>query len=74
MKAMKSTEVLALGEYKPEDLIVSVSESTRKTEPAIENQLETIWEAKKKKAAPLIVDEKRIEQYLGVPKFRSRPG
>jgi ATP-dependent Lon protease len=27
---------------------------------------------KKKKKVPLIVDEKRIEQYLGVPKFRAR--
>jgi hypothetical protein len=47
---MKSIEVLALGEYKPADLKVSVSESTRKIDPVVEGKLEAVWEAKKKKA------------------------
>lgn len=38
------------GKYSPDDLWVSLSESTRKTHPDIEIKLEAIWEAKKKRA------------------------
>lgn len=47
---MKSVEVLALGQFKPTDLRVSVSESTRKVDPIVEGKLEAVWEAKKKRA------------------------
>ncbi len=47
---MKSVEVLALGQFKPDDLKVTVSESTRMIDPIVDGKLETVWEAKKKKA------------------------
>ena len=42
--------ILVKGRFKPEDLRVSVSESTRKIEQSIENQLEDIWLEKVKMA------------------------
>ncbi|MEI6479993.1 MAG: hypothetical protein WCO12_00515 [bacterium] len=47
---MKTPETLALGKFKPDDLVVSLGESTRKINPVIENKIDTIWEAKLKKA------------------------
>src|SRR5689334_21873928 len=47
---MPLPKILIQGKFKPEDIIVSVSESTRKIDPAIEGQLEAIWNAKIKKA------------------------
>ncbi len=47
---MELPKLLASGKFKPEDLIVSVSTSNRKIDPAIEEQIETIWEEKVKKA------------------------
>jgi hypothetical protein len=47
---MKLPEILALGKYSPNDLIVSVSESNRKIDPIIERKIDAIWEAKKKEA------------------------
>lgn len=47
---MENPKILVLGKYLPSDLLVSVSESNRKIDSIIEGKLETIWEAKKKKA------------------------
>lgn len=41
---------LVSGKFAPEDLLVSVGESNRKIDPAIEGQLENLWQAKKKQA------------------------
>ncbi len=47
---MKLPRILLSGKYSPADFVVSVNESTRKVDPAIEGQLDALWEAKKKKA------------------------
>ena len=47
---MKNPEILALGKFKPDDLVVSLGESTRKINPVIESKIDAIWEAKLKKA------------------------
>ena len=47
---MKLPKILVRGTYSPENLVVSVSESTRKIDQAIEEQLDGIWKMKKKKA------------------------
>ncbi len=47
---MELPKVLVSGKFAPEDLVVSVSESNRKIDPAIEGQLEDLWQAKKKQA------------------------
>ncbi len=47
---MRTEDFLALGKFGPEDLIVSVSPSTRKIDPLIESQVDAIWEEKKKAA------------------------
>ncbi len=47
---MIPTTPLALGKFSSSDLVVSISESTRKISPEIENQVDAIWEEKKKKA------------------------
>ena len=48
---MDLPRVLAVGKFYPEDLRVSVSESTRKIDAAIESQLEDVWEKKVRFAA-----------------------
>ena len=48
---MKPVQVLALGKFRPEDLLVSVSESNRKISPAIEAQVDALWEATRERAA-----------------------
>lgn len=47
---MRLPQILVSGAFSPEDFVVSVNESTRKIDPAIEGQLDALWEAKKKKA------------------------
>lgn len=47
---MKKCKVLALGKFFPEDLFVSVNESTRKINSAVEAQVDSLWESKKEKA------------------------
>ena len=47
---MERPRILATGKYKPSDLQIVVSESTRKIQPQVENKLEAIWQAKVKKA------------------------
>ncbi len=47
---MELPKVIVSGKFAPEDLVVSVSESNRKIDPAIEGQLESLWQAKKKQA------------------------
>lgn len=47
---MELPKILVRGRFAPEDLVVSVSESNRKIAPAIESQLDALWEAKKKHA------------------------
>jgi hypothetical protein len=47
---MSSGKLLAIGKFAPEDLTISVGESTRKIDPAIEKQVDAIWEEKKKRA------------------------
>jgi hypothetical protein len=48
---MNKPELLITGKFRPEDIIVSVSESTRKIEPSIESKLDLIWEEKIKHAS-----------------------
>lgn len=50
MSTTKIESSLALGRFAPEDLVVSVSESTREIDPEVEKQVDDIWETKKKKA------------------------
>ncbi len=38
--------ILAQGKFKPEDIAVTVSESSRKIDPEIESQIEQLWEKK----------------------------
>lgn len=47
---MNSGKILAIGKFASADLIVSVSESTRKIDPTVEGQVDAIWEEKKIKA------------------------
>ena len=47
---MNANKSLAVGKFTPEDLLVSVSDSTRKIDVTIEDQVDAIWEEKKKKA------------------------
>lgn len=47
---MELPKIIVSGKFAPEDLIVSVSPSNRKIDPAIEGQLDALWEAKKKQA------------------------
>ncbi len=42
--------ILAKGNFKPEDLMTTVSESNRKIDPNRENQLNTLWAEKEKNA------------------------
>lgn len=42
--------ILAKGNFSSEDLITSVSESNRKIDPTIENQLDILWQEKEKNA------------------------
>lgn len=58
---MELPRILINGKFTPRDLIVSVSESMRKVDPAIEGQLDALWEAKKKKA-----DENGQSCYNGI--------
>jgi hypothetical protein len=54
-------QILALGKFSAENLIISTSPSTRKIDPTIENQLDALWEAKVKLAT-----EKGLNLYNGV--------
>ena len=47
---MNLPKILVKGKFRPADLVVSVSPSTRKIDSQIENQLDGIWEEKLKKA------------------------
>ncbi len=47
---MDLPRILVTGKFKPNDLEVSVSASDRKVDPAIEVELESVWQAKVKKA------------------------
>ena len=47
---MELPRILVSGKFAPEDLLVSEGESNRKIDPAIEGQLENMWQAKKKQA------------------------
>src|SRR4051812_5413586 len=47
---MQLPKILVQGKFKPEDLEVSVSESTRKIDPKVEAQLQGVWEAMQKRA------------------------
>ncbi|MFA6050320.1 MAG: hypothetical protein WC761_03950 [Candidatus Paceibacterota bacterium] len=47
---MKASEILALGKFSSSDLVVSVSESNRKIDAKIEERIDALWGAKKKKA------------------------
>ncbi len=58
---MELPKILLKGKFRPEDLIVSVSESNRKINPEIEAKLEAIWEEKKKRA-----DENGQNCYNGI--------
>ena len=58
---MKLPRILVSGAFSPEDVMVSVSETTRKIDPTIEGQLDALWEAKKKKA-----DEEGKNCYNGI--------
>lgn len=58
---MKLPRILVSGAFSPEDVVVSVSQSTRKVDPAIEAQLDALWEVKKKKA-----DEEGKNCYNGI--------
>lgn len=48
---MNKSKILTLGKFFPNDLIVSVAASNRKVDPAIEAQIDTLWEIKKRTAA-----------------------
>lgn len=50
MVVMELPKMLIRGKFLPGDFRVSVSASTREVDPAIEGQLDALWEAKKKKA------------------------
>lgn len=58
---MIDPQILTIGKFSPENLIVSIHPSNRKINPAIENQLEDLWEAKVKLAA-----EKGLNLYNGI--------
>lgn len=47
---MLRPQVLALGRYAPNDLVVTLSASNRAIDPTIEDQLDAVWEAKVQKA------------------------
>jgi hypothetical protein len=47
---MNKTKQLVIGRLVPQDLLVSVSDSTRKIQPEVEAQVDVLWEEKKKKA------------------------
>ena len=47
---MKAPEILVIGKFKPDDLVVSRSESNRKINPEFENKVDGIWEIKMNKA------------------------
>ena len=47
---MDLPNILLTGKFEPRDLIVSISQSTRKIDPTIERQLESIWEERIKRA------------------------
>lgn len=84
---MKPVQVLALGRFQPEDLLISVSESNRKIDPAIEAQIDARWEATQKKAAEegrvcyngisyrlnsLEIQENKIRLDLGLLEYKAR--
>jgi hypothetical protein len=58
---MMQPTILIQGKFKPQDLIISVSESTRKIDPTIEAKLEPIWIAMLKRA-----EEKGQTCYNGI--------
>ena len=43
---MELPKILIKGKFKPDDIIVSISESTRKIDPFVESKLDAIWEKK----------------------------
>lgn len=43
-------QTLVLGRFTPADLVVSISESTRKIDDEVEGQIDTLWDATEKKA------------------------
>ena len=47
---MNKTKALAIGRFTAENLVISVSDSTRKINIEVENQVDTIWKEKKEKA------------------------
>lgn len=47
---MIQEKLLVQGRYTPKDLIVTLGPSTRKISPEIESKIDSLWEAKKKKA------------------------
>ena len=47
---MDLPKILIAGKFDPNDLIVSVSESTRKIDPFVEGKLDAVWEEKVKNA------------------------
>lgn len=61
MSSRELPKVLVEGKFLPKDFTVSVSASTRKVDPAIEAQLDALWEVKKKKA-----DEEGKNCYNGI--------
>ena len=42
---MELPKILIKGKFKPDDIIVSISESTRKIDPFVESKLDAIWES-----------------------------
>ncbi len=48
--SMNKNKGLVFGNFTPEDLLVTVSSSTRKIYPEVEEQVDVIWEEKKKRA------------------------
>ena len=47
---VQEIEILAQGNFKPEDILVSVSESNRKIDPFVESKLEEVWQNRLSKA------------------------
>ena len=47
---MNKVKVLALGKFTSENLLVSINDSTRKINSKVEDQVDALWEEKKKKA------------------------
>lgn len=58
---MIEPNIMVMGQFQPKDLVVTISQSNRKVDPTIENQLESLWEAKVKLAT-----EKGLNLYNGI--------